>query len=228
MTENRPVPVVRRELEALGVPFGRWAVVDDAAAAAEAAERIGYPVVAKIVSDAVVHKTDAGLVEVGIADAAELGEVLHRMSGQVRSISGSPSFQILIEQMSAGERELLLGVRRDEVFGSVVVVGLGGVDVEVHDDVSIRIAPIADAEVHEMFRELRSAPLLLGHRNRCPVDLDAVVPLVRALVGHLEADDRIVDIEINPIIARCKGDGAVAVDARVTVIESEDGASLDA
>jgi len=224
---NRPVPVVRRELEALGVRFARWVVVDDAATAVEAADRIGYPVVAKIVSDVVVHKTDAGLVEVGIADAAELREVLRRMKGQMRSLAGSPLSQILIEQMCAGERELLIGVRRDEVFGAVVIVGLGGVDVEIHDDISIRIAPITDADVREMFGELRSAPLLLGHRNRCPVDLDAVIPFVRALVGHLEADDNIVDIEINPVIARCNGDGAVAVDARITVIEPEDGVSSD-
>jgi len=213
---NRPTQAVRDSLAALGVPFGPLAIVEDIRDALEVADRIGYPVVAKVVCDAIVHKTDAGLVAVGLASPANLMEALQRMGDAMHSISPSAPFQFLIEQMSAGERELLVGARRDDVFGIVAIVGMGGVDVEVHDDVCVRIAPASDDEVLQMFAELRSAPLLFGHRNRCPVDLHSVVPIAQALVRHLEQDQHVVDVELNPVLVRCSGDGAVVVDARST------------
>lgn len=224
MTRRARADIVRRRLEQRGVAFARWVVADSVEATLAGARTIGFPVVAKVVSDAVVHKSDAGLVVVAIGDEVELRRVLAEMSAKVEVAAGhGVPFEFLVEEMVAGEVELLVGVRRDATFGAAVAVGLGGTAVEIHADVSLRILPVTVDDVRSMLTELRSFPLLDGYRNRCPVDVDAFVEVVLAVAECAAADERVVELELNPVVVRCVGGGAVAVDARMILDNAEEG-----
>jgi len=120
--------------------------------------------------------------------------------------------------MVRGEAEIIVGVRRDEQFGPVVIVGLGGIAVEILNDVAIATAPVSAQRVRQLLATLRTAPLFRGARGRPPLDIDAIAATVER-VSWLAADlgPRLVDLEVNPLIVRAQGGGAVAVDARATL-----------
>jgi succinyl-CoA synthetase beta subunit len=209
----------RRDLAASGIPFSDWRVVRTTEEAREAATAVGFPVVLKAASDRVAHKSEAGLVEVGIPNQPALADAVERMMERLRGIVGEDPgpLELTVEAMEHGEIELLAGVRRDPVFGPVLAVGLGGTAVEVHRDVALRVLPVSGQEVHVMLRELRSHPLLVGYRNSCPVDTQAFARIALALAHHILTKDDVLEIDLNPVLVRCSGGGAVAVDARVIV-----------
>ena len=210
---------VKRLLASYGVPVAREAFADTPEAAARAAEQVGFPVVLKIVSRELVHKSDVGGVRVGLADAPAVLAAAREMRERVAA--ARPDARILgfsIQERVRGEAEVIVGVRRDEQFGPIVIVGLGGIAVEILDDVAIATAPVAAAHVRRMIAKLRTAALFSGARGRAALDVDAIARVVERVswLAH-DLGERLVDLEINPLIVRADQGGAVAVDGRATL-----------
>ncbi|WP_254533014.1 acetate--CoA ligase family protein [Natrinema gelatinilyticum] len=205
-----------------GVAIPEGETIDSPDEAVEAAERIGYPVVAKVASSAVHHKSEwadgAGVV-VGLEDAGSVRTAAEQIfeAADERDLKAT----VLIEEgvdLEAG-LEVIVGGTRDPSFGPTVVVGLGGIAVEVLRDVSHRIAPISIAEAVEMTRELEASPLFDDYRGAPAVDRAAVAEAVVAVGDLLVEHEEIGELEVNPLLAR--SDDAVALDALVT-LESND------
>jgi acetate---CoA ligase (ADP-forming) len=206
----------KQVLKTYGVRSSRDVLCESSAQAVEAAKRIGYPVVLKVSSPALTHKSDLGLVRVGVGSArdvraayAELMHTARRAGGKAAAIEG-----VLVSEMVSGGVETVVGVSRDPLFGPVVLVGLGGVFVEVLRDVSFRVPPFGRDDAERMVRELRGYPLLEGVRGRKPSDVGALVDVimgVQRLAMDLAGDVR--ELDINPLVVRPRG--AVALDALV-------------
>ncbi|MDD3643856.1 MAG: acetate--CoA ligase family protein [Candidatus Krumholzibacteria bacterium] len=200
-------PDAKRLFGIAGFDVPRSAVARDIADALAAAREIGWPVVAKVVSPAIVHKSDVRGVVTGISGDARLEEEAARLL----SIPGCEA--VLVEEMVSG-LELILGGTIDEQFGPMVLFGMGGVGVEIYRDTSIRMAPVERRDVDEMISELRAKRLLEGYRGSAPIDreklADMVVRFSRLLV---EMQDRIESIDLNPVI--CTAERCVVADARI-------------
>jgi acyl-CoA synthetase (NDP forming) len=207
----------RRLLAFYAIPGPREALVADADAAARAAAEIGYPVAVKAVSADLPHKSEAGAVRLGITDERALRDACAAIRESVaRHRPGARVRGLLVQQMVADGRELVVGASHDPHFGPVVSCGLGGVFVEVLRDVQRRIPPLGAEEAREMIRTLAGAATLGPFRGRPAADVEAAVDVIRR-VGQLALDleDRIVEVEINPLIVTSAGAGAV--DAVVVV-----------
>ena len=210
-------------LERYGVPVvvHRMArTVEDAEAAAN---DLGYPVALKIESADVAHKSDAGGVCLGLADGGSVRRAWAQIHDDVARHFPSARLQgALVARMAGPGIEMSLGVQRDAQFGLALMVGLGGVWIEVLDDVSLRLLPADEAEAHCMIAGLKASRLLGGFRGAPPGDVDALVAAMMAL-SHFALDhaDRLVSVDINPLIVHERGRGATAVDARIVFCESE-------
>jgi len=203
-------------LELYGLEFPPEWQVSTPETAADAAASLGFPVALKALSRGIVHKSDVGGVrldlgsrEAVVAAAREMAEALPR------SAPGAALEGFVVQPMVRGEVEVIVGARRDPTFGPVVLVGLGGIAVEILNDVALAPAPVSVARARTMLAGLRGAPLLHGVRGRAAVDVAAVADALVAL-SWLAADlgPRLVDLEVNPLIAGRAGHGAIAVDAR--------------
>jgi len=202
----------RAMLEAYGVALAPERTVATPAEAGAAADALGFPVALKAVSAAIVHKTDAGAVRLDLRTRDDVVGAASEMADRL-VLEG-----FVVQPMVSGEAEVIVGARRDPHFGPVVLLGLGGIAVEILKDVAVAPAPLTLERARAMLDSLRAAPLLHGARGRPPLDVAAVVDAVVRL-SWLAADlgGRLVDIEINPLIVRRAGEGAVAVDARGTL-----------
>jgi acyl-CoA synthetase (NDP forming) len=198
-------------LEQHGLRFAEHADMDSIDDAVDAAEKLGYPVVLKARRRGLVHKTEAGLVALGVSGAQELRTLAAMMLS--RSPSGAIEGWIVARQMSGGV-ELLAGLSRDPLLGPVVTVGAGGVHAEMFNDVSLSVMPLTRARAWEMLAELRVAPLLDGYRGLPPVDKAAAaeVLLKLAQIG-METDAE--EIDINPLLVTANG--ALGLDALVRI-----------
>ncbi|WP_121743120.1 acetate--CoA ligase family protein [Natronorubrum halophilum] len=205
----------------LSVPDGE--TVDSPDEAVETAERIGHPVVAKVASPAVQHKSewaDGAGVAVGLEDA----DAVRTAAEQIFDAAADRELDAaaLVEEgvdLEAG-LEVIVGGTRDPSFGPTVLVGLGGIAVEVLQDVSHRIAPVSTAEAVEMTRELEASPLFDGYRGSPAVDRTAIAEAIVTVGDLLVEREEIRELEVNPLLAR--PDGAVALDALVTLDALED------
>ena len=204
-------------LEAYGIPIPEGAVVDSPDEAVAVAESIGDDVVMKIVSPDISHKSDIGGVEIGVAreDVAETYEDL-----VVRARNYQPDAAILgvqVQELVDIKRgtETIVGVSRDPQFGPLVMVGLGGIFVEIMEDTAFRVAPVSEPEVREMFDEITSAPLLYGARGRDPVDVDALTETIQRVSQLVTDFPAITELDINPVVAL--PDGVSAIDLRLTL-----------
>jgi acyl-CoA synthetase (NDP forming) len=214
---------VKRLLGEYGISVAREINATTAEGAADAAEQLGFPVVVKVISRSIVHKSDVGGVRVGLTDRASLLAAVRDIEQSVmRAVPGAHIEGYSVQEMVRGEAELIVGVRRDEQFGPVVIVGLGGIAVEILNDVAIATAPVAAQRVHQLLATLRTAPLFRGARGRAPLDVDAIAAAVER-VSWLATDlgTRLIDLEVNPLIVRAQGGGVVAVDARATFAPTE-------
>jgi acetyltransferase len=183
-------------------------------AVAEAARALGGPVALKIVSPDIVHKSDAGGVELGLASPEAAADAAARLLARVAQRRPDARLDgVLVQAMAgAGAVELLLGLVHDPQFGPLVVVGFGGIYVEVFDDTATRLAPVDPTEARRMLEELRMAPALHGARSRPPVDFDALAATVSRF-SRIGLDvPELAELEINPLLAGA--DGARALDVR--------------
>jgi succinyl-CoA synthetase beta subunit len=191
-------------------------MVTTADQAAVAASGIGFPVAVKIVSPQASHKTEVGGVTLGLRDATGVRAAAETMSARLtRHDAGARIDGFLVQEMVSGV-EMILGVREDPQFGPFMLVGLGGIMVEVMRDVAIRLLPVDEQTAREMLASLRGAALLGEFRGRPACDVDAVVQAMTGL-SRLFLDHRafLSDFEINPLIVLAKGEGARAVDVRL-------------
>jgi acetyl coenzyme A synthetase (ADP forming)-like protein len=202
-------------LRAVGIPL----VAAELALPAEViavAERLGYPLVAKIVSPDIVHKSDIGGVMLGltsataVAHAAEL--LIHRAQKAGARLTG-----ILLQREIPGNLEALVGVTTDPTFGPLVVCGLGGTLVEVLHDVAFRLPPVTDLDAADMLAKLRSSPLLDGYRGASPGDRDALVSIILRISALVEAIPELQELDLNPVKVLPPGQGAVVVDGRMRI-----------
>jgi acetate---CoA ligase (ADP-forming) len=197
-------------LQSHGIGLPKQAMAGTAADAAAKAKEIGFPVAVKLIAAEVVHKTESGAVVLGLKSAEEV-----QAEGQKLLTKTLGRGHLLIQEMVQGT-EVLIGARTDPQFGPFLMVGLGGIFVEVLKDVSIRLLPIDEREAREMLKELRGYKVLEGVRGQGPRDLDA---LVKAMVGLSDIfaaqRNRLSDMEINPIMVRAQGRGAAGVDVRL-------------
>ncbi|MBM3218279.1 MAG: acetate--CoA ligase family protein [Candidatus Rokubacteria bacterium] len=207
-----PYVDARRLLEAYGVRFCREAVAASIDEAVAAAQTIGYPVVMKADVPGLTHKTDAGGVVLDVAGPDAVRAAWRGLAAR----TGATRF-VVQERVGPGV-ELLVGARRDDVFGPVVVLGMGGVLTEVVQDISVRLAPVADDECHAMLEEGARPRLLAGPRGLPPVDRTALATLVARVSDCISVEARVREIDLNPVIAT--GADLVAVDALVFAEES--------
>jgi acetate---CoA ligase (ADP-forming) len=208
--------VSKQLLKAYGVRSSRDVLCDSAAQAVQAAKSIGYPVVMKVSSPDLTHKSDLGLVRVGVGSAREVRTVYDELMRKARRAGGKRARidGVLVCETVTGGVETVVGVSQDPLFGPVVMVGLGGVFVEVLRDVTFRVPPFSADEAGRMVRELQGYPLLEGTRGQKPADVGALVDVimkVQRLAMDLAGEVR--ELDINPLIVRPRG--AVALDALV-------------
>ncbi len=205
---NLDPDVGARLLRAAGVDTVESITCADVPEAVDAAERIGFPVVCKVAHPELVHRSDAGGVRLNLGGADAVRTAAHALF----ELAGGARVQV---QRQLGGVEVAVGGVRDPEFGPAVMIGLGGILVEVLDDVAFALAPLRPADVHRLIASLRGHAVLTGARGRQPVDLDALVSAVSAVGDLLVARPEIAELDLNPLLVTAQG--AVAVDWLITV-----------
>lgn len=184
--------------------------------AAEIGAQIGFPVVMKVSSPDILHKSDIGGVKVGIQDAQAASDTYELIAYRARKYSPNARlWGVLVQEMAKKGREILVGVSRDPQFGALIGVGMGGIYVEVLKDVAFRLAPLSREEVKAQLRSIRSFPLLQGVRGEQQADLDMIEDTVLRVSQLVSDFPEIVEMDINPLVVYNKGEGAIVLDARI-------------
>ena len=200
----------RRLVEDAGVAVSPWTTASDAGSAAEAAEALGLPVVVKLCGDAIAHKTERGLVRLGLSSRDEAGAAAADLLAAARPEDGEVG--LLVSTMVHGNRELIAGLVRDEQFGPCVMLGLGGILAEAVADVAFRLAPLEHGDALDLIDDLGAQSLLGEFRGEPAVDREALADTLMAL-SRIAADSDIQSVDLNPLIV-VEG-RPIAVDALV-------------
>jgi len=203
-------------MTAYGIPTPQSEVAPTVDDAVRAARRIGYPVVLKIASPDILHKSDVGGIIVNVRGDEEVRRGYDTLIERAREHSPDATiWGVQVQEMVTDAREVIIGMNRDPQFGPVIMFGLGGIYVEVLRDVTFRVAPMSEDQARAMVGSIRSYPLLRGVRGQEPADVDAVVDTILR-VSQLATDfGDIAELDINPLLVRDQGQGAVAVDMRL-------------
>lgn len=205
----QPYERTRDILGAYGIPLVPARTVTAPEQAVTAADQLGYPVVLKAADPELVHKTELGAVKLKLADAGAVTRAYREIAEALQQ----PTPPVLVQPMAAGEVELVTGIVHDPLFGSLVMLGLGGIFTDLLGDRAFRLVPMTDLDAGRMWRSLRSAPLLTGYRNRPAVDTDALEDLLLRLGRLAEELPEVAELDLNPVLAG--PDGVVAVDAKL-------------
>jgi acetyl-CoA synthetase (ADP-forming) len=203
----------KRLLADYGVPVAPERLVADADTAVAAAEALGFPVVAKLCGPTIAHKTERGLVRLGLADAAAVRVAAEELLGAARPQDGDVG--VLVGAMVRGNRELIAGVHRDPQFGPCVMLGVGGILAEVVADVAFRLVPLERVDAEELADDLRTQSLLGPFRGEPAVDRDRLADVVAGLAALAADRIDVVAVDVNPLIVAAGV--PVAVDALVEV-----------
>ncbi|MFH1382343.1 MAG: acetate--CoA ligase family protein [Chloroflexota bacterium] len=183
-------------------------------------KQLGFPIVLKITSPDVVHKTDAGGVKVGLKTAAQVGKAYDEIIASVKAKYPKANIHgIAVQKMARPGVEVIIGMSKDAQFGPVLMFGLGGVLVEILKDVSFRIVPLAKRDAREMIKEIKGYPLLEGYRGGEAVDINNLEDLILKVSSFVEQYPDVKELDLNPVFAY--KDGAVAVDARVILEDKQ-------
>jgi acetate---CoA ligase (ADP-forming) len=213
-----PEYAARELLTAFGIPFARAQRVRTAEEAVTAAREVGFPVVLKVASPDISHKTDVGGVLLHLEDAASVREAVRTMTESLRVRAPSARIEgFEVEAEIRGGKEVLLGLQRDPGFGPVVVFGLGGIYVEVLRDVTFRLAPVRPLSALHMIESVKAFPILQGVRGEPPGDLAALQEAIERVSQLAVELPEVAELDLNPMIVRAVGAGVVAVDARVVL-----------
>jgi acetyltransferase len=213
-----PEQDARSVLSAYGVRFNKSIVAARELEAVMVAGNLGYPVVMKIVSPDIVHKSDVGGVKVGLKSAADVFSGFETMMRTVRE--KAPAARIVgaaVQEMVPGGVEVIIGALRDPQFGPLIMFGLGGVFVEAMKDVTFRLAPLSREEAWEMLDAIRSGAMLRGIRGTPPADREALVDLLLRVSSFIADFPDVTELDLNPVKVLPEGKGVVAVDARISL-----------
>lgn len=204
-----------RLIDAAGIRIPRYKVAEDVRQAKKLAKKFGYPIVMKVASPDISHKSDVGGVVVGIADEQALARAYDRILVNCRkAVPQAMLLGVEIHEMIAGGKEMVLGMTRDPQFGPLVMFGLGGIYVEVMKDVSFKVAPLTENDIERMVFEIRSARLLTGVRGEKRKDIGAIKETLRVISTVVTDYENMLEMDINPLIVLDEGGGVCAVDAR--------------
>ncbi|MEM3760184.1 MAG: acetate--CoA ligase family protein [Candidatus Bathyarchaeia archaeon] len=196
------------------IPVTKFEVAKSEAEAVKFAETIGFPVVLKVVSPDIIHKSDVGGVIVGLKSAGEVRDAYRQILGNVKKhMADAKIVGILVQEMAPTSTEIIVGAIKDPQFGPALMFGLGGIFVEVLKDVTFRVAPINEDEAREMITEVRAYPLLKGYRNTPPADIEAIIKILLNTSKLVIEHEEIKEVDLNPIMVYEKG--AKTVDARI-------------
>jgi acyl-CoA synthetase (NDP forming) len=212
----------KQMLEAAGIRTSGAGLARSADEAVRLADELGYPVVLKVLSPDIVHKSDVGGVALDLRDAAAVRDAFGRMMDSVRAVRPDARIDgVSVQRQAAPGVEVIVGMTKDPQFGPVIMFGLGGILVEVLRDVAFRLVPLEPRDAREMVREIKGFPVLEGVRGGPAVDMAALEMLIVDVSGFVEAHPEIEELDLNPVFAY--QDGAVAVDARIVVSPSAAG-----
>jgi acyl-CoA synthetase (NDP forming) len=206
----------KQMLEAAGVPVSPARLAKTKDEAAEIAADLGFPVVLKIVSPQITHKSDVGGVALGIASADDAKAAFDRIVASAKQhVKDATIDGVAVQRMEKQGIEVIVGVTKDPQFGPVLMFGLGGVLVEVLKDVAFRIIPIEQRDARQMVEEIKGYPVLQGYRGQDPASLDALHALLLTVSAFIDAHPEVAELDLNPVFAY--KDGAIAVDARIVI-----------
>ncbi len=207
----------KRILKAYGIATPQEGIAHDLVSALKLAGDIGYPVVMKVESPDIAHKTDVGGVVLDIDDDQELERSYQVMLSKVREkLPKARVTGVSIQKMVKG-REVIVGMVRDDQFGPVITFGLGGIFVEIMRDVTQGIAPLDRDDVERMVRSIRAYPMLAGARGKRPGDIPALVEVILKISQMAMEFPELEELEMNPVMVGDEGTGVIAVDALVTI-----------
>jgi acyl-CoA synthetase (NDP forming) len=206
----------KQVLAAAGIPVAESVLATTAEEAGKAAKKIGFPVVIKVVSPDITHKSDVGGVRLGLESKKEVVAAFDEMLDAVREVQPKARIDgVAVQHMAPRGAEVIIGMSKDPQFGPVLMFGLGGVLVEVLKDVAFRIVPLEPRDARQMVREIKGYPVLEGARGKDAADVAALESLILKLSEFVEANPQIEEIDLNPVFAY--KNGVIAVDARIVV-----------
>ncbi|RLI50737.1 MAG: acetyl-CoA synthetase [Candidatus Thorarchaeota archaeon] len=210
-------------MKSYGIPIPPYETATTADEAVEKARRIGFPVVLKILSKDILHKSDAGGVKINLkseeAVRAAFEEIMEnaRRYGAETGIEVDLSRGVFISSFAEMGTEVIIGVTRDPQFGHALMFGLGGIFVEVLKDVTFRLIPLSESDAREMVGEIKAAKILEGIRGQPPRDVDALVRVIMSVSKMVEENPEIRELDCNPTFVYERGKGALVVDARILI-----------
>jgi acetyl coenzyme A synthetase (ADP forming)-like protein len=227
-TDNRTF-LLASEAEAIvqmaGIPIPRSRLAHSLEEAIRFAEEIGYPIVMKIVSRDIIHKSESGGIALDLENRKEVIDAYEAILHNVREYNPTAHIDgISVNEMVRDEIETIIGARRDRSFGPIVMFGLGGIYVEVMRDIAFRTFPLGRDETLKMISQIRSYPLLLGVRGEKRKDIDKVVEIIMRVGSILQKCEDISDIELNPLVVYSQGEGVRAVDVRILLSKPQEAA----
>ena len=201
-----------------GIPVALESLAVSAEEAIAVSNKIGYPVVLKIESPEIAHKTDAGGIEIGISGDAEVCAAFNRITGNAKAYNPTARINgVLVQEMVHGGREMIVGMTQDRQWGPTIVVGLGGIFVEVLKDIAIRVAPLNRSDVKAMLHELKGGKILQNFRGQPAADIAAIIDTVlRFSQLCVDLKDEIEEIDINPVLVFDNGKGVKVIDCLIT------------
>ncbi len=196
------------------IPVTPFKLAKNEEEAAEFARQIGFPVVLKIVSPDIIHKSDAGGVIVNLQNAAEVKNAHRKILENAKKFDPAAKITgVLVQEMAPQSTEVIVGAIKDPQFGQTLMFGIGGIFVELLKDVTFRVAPLTREDAHEMVTKVRAYPLLTGYRNTPPADIDAIIKAILNTSKLVMDYPEIKELDLNPIMTYEKG--AKTVDARI-------------
>ncbi|MEM3578598.1 MAG: acetate--CoA ligase family protein [Candidatus Bathyarchaeia archaeon] len=197
-----------------GIPVTKFKLAKSEVEAAKAAKEIGFPVVLKIVSPDIIHKSDVGGVMLNLKDVKEVRTAYKQIIENVKKYKKDAKIVgMVVQEMAQPSTEVIVGAIKDPQFGPTLMFGLGGVFVEILKDVTFRIAPITEVEAREMLTEIKAYPLLKGYRNQPPADIEAIIKILLNTSKLVTEYPEIKELDLNPIMVYEKS--AKTVDARI-------------
>lgn len=203
-------------LEEAGIKIVRARLAKSAKEAAELSKGFGFPVVLKVASPDVVHKSDIGGVKIGLGNATQVSKAYKEIMTAVKGKQPEARIHgVSVQPMAKPGVEVIIGVSKDAQFGPVIMFGLGGILVEILKDVSFRIVPLVRRDAAEMIRDIKGYPVLEGYRGQPPSDVAALEDMILKISDFVEQNPEIKELDLNPVFSY--KDGAVAVDARIVL-----------
>jgi acyl-CoA synthetase (NDP forming) len=205
------------------IPIPPYATATTADEAVEKSKSIGFPVVLKILSKDILHKSDAGGVKVNLKDEDAVRRAFDEIMKNVKSFGKEKGVDVdlsrgvFVSAFADVGTEMIVGVTKDPQFGHALMVGLGGIFVEVLKDVSFRLIPFTESDAREMLSELKAYKILEGVRGEGPRDVDALIKIMLAISKMVDENPEIIELDCNPAFVYEKGKGAVVVDARILI-----------